>query len=197
MSTDLDTLDILPSKPLVNGPHCGGCPNQCEGIRLIPPDGNGYSGVMIVGDSGWEHEAREGRPFAGPAGQFLDKHIFRRLGVKRDAFTLTNTTWCKAPRLNFYDHAGPEATTIIEHCRPYLDSLIESIHPKVIIPMGNVALRRICGVNGINAHQCYIHDTTYGIPAVPTFHPSFVMQDNLKYTPVVLFAFRKALEIAK
>ena len=50
MSTDLDTLDILPSKPLVNGPHCGGCPNQCEGIRLIPPDGNGYSGVMIVGD---------------------------------------------------------------------------------------------------------------------------------------------------
>ena len=197
MPTDLDTLDILPSKPLVNGPHCGGCPNQCEGIRLIPPDGNGYSGVMIVGDSGWEHEAREGRPFAGPAGQFLDKHIFRRLGVKRDAFTLTNTTWCKAPRLNFYDQAGPEATTIIEHCRPYLDSLIESIHPKVIIPMGNVALRRICGVSGINAHQCYIHDTPYGIPAVPTFHPSFVMQDNLKYTPVVLFAFRKALEIAK
>jgi len=164
---------------------------------MIPPDGNGYSGVMIVGDSGWDYEAKEGRPFAGPAGQFLDKHIFRRLGVQRDAFTLTNTTWCKAPRLNFYDYAGPEATAIIEHCRPYLDELIDRLHPRVIIPMGNVALRRICGVSGINAHQCYVCDTPYGIPAVPTFHPSFVMQDNLKFTPCVLFAFRKALEIAK
>ena len=61
MSTDLDTLDILPSKPLVNGPHCGGCPNQCEGIRLIPPDGNGYSGVMIVGDSPRGGNIGEGR----------------------------------------------------------------------------------------------------------------------------------------
>jgi len=104
---------------------------------------------------------------------------------------------CKAPRLNFYDYAGPEATAIIEHCRPYLDELIDRLHPRVIIPMGNVALRRICGVSGINAHQCYVCDTSYGIPAVPTFHPSFVMQDNLKFTPCVLFAFRKALEIAK
>ena len=74
---------------------------------------------------------------------------------------------------------------------------LKRVKPKVIIPVGNVALRRICNVSGINAHQCYVHDTPYGIPAVPTFHPSFVMQDNFKYTPVVLFAFRKALEIAK
>lgn len=197
MSTDLDRLDILPQSLGVQGPHCGGCDNRQAGIRMIPPDGKGYSGVMIVGDSGWEWEAKEGKPFAGPAGQFLDKHIFRRLGVQRDAFTLTNTTWCKAPRLNFYDYAGPEATAIIEHCRPYLDELIEKVKPKVIIPMGNVALRRVCNVSGIQSHQCYVIDTPYGIPAVPTFHPSFVMQDNLKFTPVVLFAFRKALEMAK
>jgi len=190
-------LDILPALPTVNGPYCGVCPNQMNGIRMIPPDGQGYSGVMIVGDSGWEWEAKEGRVFAGPAGQFLEKHIFRRLGVQRNAFTLTNTTWCKAPYLNFYDKAGPEATVIIEHCRPYLDELIDKVKPKVIVPMGNVALRRVCGVNGIQAHQCYVHDTPYGIPAVPTYHPSYLMQDNLAFTPVALFAMRRALEIAK
>jgi len=195
--TNLDLLDILPQSLGVQGAHCGGCDNRQAGIRMIPPDGKGYSGVMIVGDSGWEWEAKEGRPFAGPAGQFLDKHIFRRLGVQRDAFTLTNTTWCKAPRLNFYDYAGAEATAIIQHCSPYLDELIHKTAPRVIIPMGNVALRRICNVNGINGHQCYVHDSHYGIPVVPTFHPSFVMQDNLKYVPTMLFAFRKALEIAK
>ena len=195
--TDLDKIDLLPIIAGVQGKYCPGCDNREAGIRMIPPDGKGYSGVMIVGDSGWEWEAREGRPFAGPAGQFLDKHIFRRLGVQRDAFTITNSVWCKAPRLNFFDYAGPEATAITEHCRPYLDELIEKVKPKVIIPMGNVALRRICNVSGIQAHQCYVVDTPYGIPAVPTYHPSFVMQDNLKFTPVVLFAFRKALEIAK
>src|ERR1017187_139938 len=94
MATDLDRLDILPQSLGVQGIHCGGCDNRQAGIRMIPPDGKGYSGVMLVGDSGWEWEAKEGKPFAGPAGQFLDKHIFRRLGVQRDAFTLTNTTWC-------------------------------------------------------------------------------------------------------
>ena len=197
MSTDLDRIDLLPVITGVQGPYCNGCDNRQAGIRMIPPDGKGYSGVMIVGDSGWEWEIREGRNFAGPSGQFLDKHIFRRLGVTRDAFTVVNTTWCKAPRLNFYDYAGPEATAIIEHCRPYLDELIEKVKPKVIIPMGNVALRRICNVSGIQAHQCYVVDTPYGIPAVPTYHPSFVMQDNLRYTPIVLFAFRKALAITK
>lgn len=191
-------LDIITIEPLVEGPHCNGCPNQAAGVRLIPPDGKGYSGVMLVGDSGWVDEAREGRPFAGAAGNFLDKHIFRRLdGMKRDAFTITNATWCRAPRLNFYDQAGPEATAITEHCRPYLDELIERTRPRVIVPMGNVAMRRVIGVDGIQRRQCYVHDSPYGIPCVPTFHPSFVMQDNLKYTPVVLFAFRRALEIAK
>jgi len=104
---------------------------------------------------------------------------------------------CKAPRLNFYDYAGPEAIAIIEHCRPYLDELIEKVRPKVIIPMGNVALRRICNVSGIQAHQCYVIDTNYGVPAIPTYHPSFIMQDQLKLVPCMLFAFRKALEIAK
>ena len=147
--TDLDKIDLLPIIAGVQGKYCPGCDNREAGIRMIPPDGKGYSGVMIVGDSGWEWEAREGRPFAGPAGQFLDKHIFRRLGVTRDAFTITNSVWCKAPRLNFFDYAGPEATAITEHCRPYLDELIEKVKPKVIIPMGNVALRRICNVSGI------------------------------------------------
>ena len=134
--TDLDKIDLLPIIAGVQGKYCPGCDNREAGIRMIPPDGKGYSGVMIVGDSGWEWEAREGRPFAGPAGQFLDKHIFRRLGVQRDAFTITNSVWCKAPRLNFFDYAGPEATAITEHCRPYLDELIERVKPKVIIPMG-------------------------------------------------------------
>ena len=57
-------LDILPMAPVVNGPHCfeAMCANRHAGIKDYPPKtGAGYSGVMIVGDSGWEYESREGR----------------------------------------------------------------------------------------------------------------------------------------
>ena len=194
MPTEIDIIDI----PIfVNGPKCSGCPNEMFGVKFIPPDGKGFQRIMVVGDSGWVDEARLGKPFMGAAGSFLDKHIFRRLGVNRDAFILTNTTWCRAPRLNFYDHAGPDAQEIINYCRPYLDELIEQTKPKVIVPLGNVAMRRILDVDGINSHQAYVHDSKYGIPVIPTFHPSFIMQNNHKYTPAMLFAFRRALEIAK
>lgn len=152
---------------------------------------------MLVGDSPWVDEVRLGKPFMGAAGQFLDRHIFRRLGAKRDDFILANSMWCKPPYLNWTDKGGIEVLVAQDHCRPHLDMLIEQVKPKVIIPLGNVALRRICNVSGIQAHQCYIIDTPYGIPAVPTYHPSYVQQDNLKLIPCVLFAFRKALELVK
>ena len=52
--TDLDKIDLLPIIAGVQGKYCPGCDNREAGIRMIPPDGKGYSGVMIVGDSGWE-----------------------------------------------------------------------------------------------------------------------------------------------
>jgi len=73
--TDLDKLDILPIVTGVQGPYCPRCDNRQAGIRLIQPDGSGYSGVMLVGDSPWEWEIKEGRNFAGPSGQFLDRAL--------------------------------------------------------------------------------------------------------------------------
>jgi DNA polymerase len=183
--------------PEVEGEFCGACPQRFIGQKRVLPDGNGTSGIMLVGDSPWKDEVRQGRPFAGAAGQFLEKHIFRRLGVKRQDFILANSMWCKPPHLNWTDRGGPEVAEALMHCRPYLDQLIERVQPKVIIAMGNVAMRRLVGVDGIMKRQAYVHDSRYGIPVIPTLHPSFLMQDNHKYTPAMYFAFRRAQEIVE
>lgn len=177
-------------------PCCGGCPLSGCGERRVTTDGLGSSGILIVGESPWVDEVREGKPFAGAAGRFLDRTL-SRLGLSRDQVLITNALWCKIPRLGWLDKPSTDAALAMKHCESHLDELIHSFNPKVIIPMGNVALRRVCGISGIQSHQAYVHNTKYGIPAVPTFHPSFIMQGNQKLWNAMFFAFQRALEIAR
>jgi hypothetical protein len=95
-----------------------------------------------------------------------------------------------------YPNRYKDANAAIEHCRPNLDGLIERMSPKVIVPMGNVALRRICGISGIEAAAGYVLPTPYGVFAVPTYHPSFVQRGQQKLNAAVLFALNRARTIA-
>lgn len=179
---------------MVEGPYCSGCSQQEVGEKRLLPDGRGSSGILIVGDSPWNDEIRQGKPFAGAAGSYLDR-LIRMIGRSRSDFLITNTMCCRPPRLGWTD--SDESAPAITQCGPYLDDTIRAMKPKVIIPLGNVALRRCCGVSGIQARQAYVHDTHWGIPAVPTFHPSFIMQSNHKYFGAAAYAFKRAEEIAK
>jgi uracil-DNA glycosylase family 4 len=182
---------------LPDGRYCFDCPHAPLGVRFIPPDGSGTSGILLVGDSPWKDEIREGRPFAGPAGHTLNR-MFQLIGMERNDTMISNTIWCQPTRLHWMDYPQryKDANEAIEHCRPNLDDLIERARPKVIVPLGNVALRRVCGVSGIEANAGYVLPTSYGVPAVGTYHPSFVQQGNQKLNAACLFALNRARAIA-
>jgi uracil-DNA glycosylase family 4 len=153
-----------------------------------------------VGDSPWVDEIREGRPFAGAAGWTLDRQL-GLVAIDRRDVLVANTIWCKPLRLGWMDRAEryPDAEAAITHCRPNLDDLIERAGPKVLVPLGGVALRRVCGVSGLEGrtgHAGYVLPTAYGIDAVPTYHPAFVMRGQQKLTAAVLYAFARARSIA-
>jgi uracil-DNA glycosylase family 4 len=166
-----------------------------RGERFIPADGLGTNGIMLIGDSPWKDEVRIGKPFAGAAGSFLNRTL-RRLGTERESYTITNAMWCKPPSLDWTDK-DPEAAVAIAHCRPHLDELIEKMKPRVLVTMGNVAMQRVLGATGIMNRHSYVHDTPYGIYAVPTFHPSFLMQGNQKLSSAMMFALRRAQDVAR
>lgn len=193
-----DSMTFLSNPPsLPGGPYCHNCPHQALGGRFIEPDGSGTTGILVVGDSPWLDEIAKGRNFSGPAGYTYDR-ILSLVEMSRADLLTANTLWCKPMRLHWMDHPEryADAREAIEHCRPNLDNLIEHARPKVIVPLGNVALRRVCGVSGIEAHAGYVVPTPYGINAVPTFHPSFIMQGNQKLNAAAVFAFNRAREIA-
>ena len=189
----------------VLGSLCGGCPLEDRGEIFIPHRGMGSNRVLFVGDSGGQHEAatkrwmggkQVGTPVSGPTGWWMERNL-KRIGAKLDDFLFANSFWC-APHLGFTDHPErfPEAALAMEHCRPYLDDLIQRMRPAAIVPMGNVALRRITGLSGIERHHAYRIPTPYGIPAIPTFHPSFILKGNQKLSGPWCFAVERALKLA-
>lgn len=182
---------------LVTGPYCDGCIQQDIGVCRVEPYGTGANGILLVGDSPWNEEIAAKQVFSGGAGYTLDR-ILRRIGRQREDYLITNSMWCKPPYLGWTDHPEryPDAIQAIRHCAPYLDDLIASSRPRVIVVLGGVALRRICTVSGIEGHHSYVLPTSYGIPAIPTFHPSYIMQGKQELTPAVMFALRRAEEIA-
>lgn len=196
----------------VNGPQCSGCPFEDRGEIFIPPDGAGDNGVMLVGDSGWVSEAAAlrtidgltvGTPFSGPSGAYIERalKLVRKLfpDAHRSSFTITNSTWCKAPALGIMDHPEkhPDAVAATDHCSPYLDHLIYERNPKVLVPLGGVALRRLTGQTSITQCHAYMLPTRYGIPAIPAYHPSFILQGNRRMTAAFVFVIAKALAIAR
>lgn len=184
--------------PIVQGPHCDGCIQQPIGQRRVEPSGSGKNGILLLGDSPWTSEIAAGYGFAGASGAFLEKQLLR-LGMRRDDFTITNSIWCKPPHLGWTDKPQryPEVYSALRQCEPYLDELIAHRKPKVIVALGGVAIRRACGVTAtVESRHSYVHEGLAGIPTVPTFHPSGVMQGKQKLTPAMLFAFRRAQEIA-
>src|SRR5215472_9921899 len=113
---------------LPQGPECSTCPHAREGQHFIKPDGAGSSGILLVGDSPWVDEQREGKVFAGAAGRMLNRilALMPGGGLRREDLYIWNTIQCSPLHLGWMDAPGrfPAAATAIEHCRPHLDAFI-------------------------------------------------------------------------
>ncbi len=101
------------------------------------PYGEGKKGVLIVGEAPGANEDKQGRPFVGKAGQYL-RETLKTFGVSldRDCVT-TNALICRPPDNKIDD---PKK---IGYCRPNLIKTIGNVDPKVIITLGQPALRAV------------------------------------------------------
>ena len=75
---------------------CRLCP-LCRGRRqAVPGEGNENATVMLIGEGPGYHEDQQGRPFIGPAGQFLDE-LLALAGLRRGDVYITNVVKCRPP----------------------------------------------------------------------------------------------------
>ena len=115
--------------------ECPDCRLSQSRSRAVPGEGKSTPGLFFVGEApGW-HEDQTGRPFVGPAGQFLEE-LLRSIGLKREEVFITNIIKCRPPSNR--DPLPDE----VDACRKYLDRQIELLKPRAIITLGRHALAR-------------------------------------------------------
>ncbi|HUT67468.1 MAG TPA: uracil-DNA glycosylase [Dehalococcoidales bacterium] len=101
--------------------------------KVVPGEGAEDADIMFIGEApGW-NEDQQGRPFVGPAGQFLDK-LLASINLDRRQVYIANVIKCRPT-----DNRDPLPTEI-QNCRPWLDSQIEIIKPRMIVTLGRYSM---------------------------------------------------------
>ena len=90
---------------------------------------------MFIGEGPGFYEDRDGRPFVGPAGQFLEE-MLGKIGLSRPDVYITNMIKCRPP-----ENRDPQSGEI-DACSSYLDQQIEMISPKVIVTLGRISFSK-------------------------------------------------------
>jgi uracil-DNA glycosylase family 4 len=132
----------------------------------------------------------------GKAGQTLDR-IIARAGLIRDDFTIANTVWCRPPD-NELVGAWYEDEAI-RHCGIHLDEVIARVKPRVIVPLGGTAMRRLIPnipVGIVEARGYVEWSERYQCWILPTVHPSFIMRGKTAWAQVISHDLQRSVEIA-
>ena len=152
---------------------CTRCPLHLERTHVVHTEGNRKARLMFVGEAPGADEDIQARPFVGRAGQLLTK-IIEAIGLKREEVLIGNVNRCRPP-----GNRAPtteEATT----CKPYLLREIAIVQPKVIVVLGNTAMKNLLDTReGITRLRGRFQDYK-GIKVMPTFHPAYLLRDPSK-----------------
>lgn len=177
---------------------CADCPLHLVGTGYVRGDGPLTAPLLIVGEAPGATEAKQGTPFVGAAGRMLDR-LFRRVGADRAVYRVANALCCQPPRN--YLAGAPYEHTALKACEPFLDEEIARVNPRVILALGNIAMRRLVNQTGITRYRGFPIRHPSGAWVLPTYHPSHLLprkgqQETAKLTALVALDLKRALTIA-
>jgi uracil-DNA glycosylase family 4 len=158
----------------------------------VPGAGNPRADVMLIGEGPGFHEDRQGLPFVGPAGVFLNE-LLQVAGLKREDVFITNVVKHRPP-----DNRDPLPEEIAA-CADYLTRQIAAIDPKVIVTLGRYSMARFFPDGKISKihGQSKVVD---GRVVVTMYHPAAALRtDAVRHAALEDFktAVPAALELAR
>lgn len=120
-----------------------GCPLKKTAMSTVFSDGSPDSPIMIVRQAPGKEDDREGHPFAGAEGAFLDK-MLASAGLipkegDRSGVYVTNIVFWRPP--------GDRnlIASEVAVCLPFLERHIELVDPKILILLGDGCAKTVLG----------------------------------------------------
>jgi DNA polymerase len=159
--------------------ECKRCPLWQTGTQTVFGEGPEDAPLMLVGEVPGDQEDKEGRPFVGPAGRLLDR-AFEEAGIDRNTAYVTNAVkhfkW--EPRGKRRIHAKPTWSETMA-CRPWLESEIEVVRPRVLVALGATAGQSLFGKQfRVTKQRGEWVETDLAEYATGTIHPSAILRQR-------------------
>jgi len=157
---------------------CRAC-DRCVREGIIPeatPTFEGGSGApfFLVGQAPGPVEKEQGRPFAGRAGRELGRWMARAGFASDQEFRrltyIAALMRCFPGRLPSGRGDRPPPARAVRNCAGWLDAELELLRPRVLIPVGQMAITRVLGSGSLEDRV----GRTFGDGplVVPLPHPS-------------------------
>ncbi len=152
--------------------------------------------VMVIGPMPSADDDREGAPFAGRAGQLLDK-MLAAIRLRREEILLTNVIPWRPP-----GNRAPSAPEV-EICRPFIERQIALAEPKALLLLGNFTARHFFEsaetIHGLRGQWREIDILGRTIPAIASLHPQELLtapiNKRLAWSDLLAFKNRIDAEI--
>ena len=167
---------------------CTLCSLSQKRTTAVPGEGSRTADIVFVGEAPGYHEDRQGRPFVGPAGQFLDQ-LLASIGLKREDVYITNMLKCRPP--NNRDPLPGE----IAACKPYLDRQLEMIRPRVVVTLGRFSFAKFVPGESIGKARGKPRKWN-GSTIFPMYHPAAALH-NPGLRPTIERDFQKLPPLLK
>jgi DNA polymerase len=174
--------ELIPDRPTLKSVRhaaadCHACDLWKLGTQTVFGEGPARAGLMLIGEQPGDAEDLSGHPFVGPAGKLLDRAL-ADAGIDRRTVYVTNVVkhfkW--EPRGKRRIHKKPRLSEI-GACRPWLDTEIALVKPRVVVCLGATAAQALLG----NQFKVTKHRGTFvASPLAPrvlaTVHPSSILR---------------------
>jgi uracil-DNA glycosylase len=151
---------------------CRACAEAGYPLESLPVfEGGAGQQAMILGQAPGIVEGVERRPWRGRAGQTLRRWL--ELDEERfyETFYCCSVTRCYPGRHPSGRGDRPPTGPELELCRFWLDWELRLVRPRLIVPVGGLAIRRVLGLTGLA--DCIGSRFELGdAVAVPLPHPS-------------------------
>jgi uracil-DNA glycosylase len=174
--------DLIPERPSLKTVRdaargCQACDLYKRGTQTVFGEGPRRAEVMMVGEQPGDAEDLAGHPFVGPAGKLLDRALVEA-GIDRAVVYVTNVVkhfkW--EPRGKRRIHAKPNGAEIAA-CRPWLETEIALVKPRVLVLLGATAAQALLGRAFKVSQQRGLFVPSPLAPRVTaTVHPSSILR---------------------
>jgi uracil-DNA glycosylase family 4 len=190
--TGRDVNSVLLDELNIKMEHSCRCALKLSATQAVPGNGSATADILLIGEAPGKNEDKQGIPFVGSAGKFLEE-MLRSVGLSRKDIYITNIVKYRPP-----ENRDPLPDEISD-CAKWLREQIIFIDPTLIVTLGRHALNHFFPDLKISdVHGKYFRKSFPGIGQrvfVPLYHPAAAlynggMRDTLKqdflHIPTVL-----------